>query len=58
MQQFLLVTVMIVIAIIALGMLIYFLLPNKRNDELASKQLNEIESNVDALDSLESVTVT
>ena len=57
MQQFLLVTVMIVIAIIALGMLIYFLLPNKRNDELASKQLNEIESNVDALDSLESVTV-
>ena len=57
MQQFLLVTVMIVIAIIALGMLIYFLLPNKRNDELASKQLNEIESNVDALNSLESVTV-
>lgn len=57
MQQFLLVTVIIVIAIIALGMLIYFLLPNKRNEAMKTQQLNETDSSIEAFDDLESVTV-
>lgn len=49
MQQFLLVTVVIVIAIIVLGMLIYFLLPNKRS-EAENQNINSTFEQMGAID--------
>lgn len=60
MQQFLFVTIIIVIAMIALGMLTYFLLPNKRseaNNEEAICELRKIDDNDEGLDKQESVTL-
>lgn len=60
MQQFWLVTIIIIMAIIALGMLIYFLLSNKRNEGNRNDficEQGEIDDNHEGLDKQQSVTL-